>query len=89
MSHNARERKAEHAEWQRRCAEETARIAAQRAAWDAAIPEGHLRDALLRAMLDRALWLLDTCPEAADAILEFAPEPDATKLLDEYFNDDP
>lgn len=47
---------------------------------------GPIKDALVRRLLDRAWELLDAgeC-EAADALLEFVPEPDATALLDEFF----
>lgn len=65
-------------------AEDRARIAGQRKAM-LRVPSRQRR-ALVALMLGRAWELLDCgeC-EAADALLEFCPEPDATKLLDEFF----
>ena len=67
--------------------EERARVAAQRRAF--AKVGRRVRDALERAMLDRAWALLDAgeC-EAADALLEFCTEAAATALLDEFFPHD-
>lgn len=68
------------------------RIAAQRAIF-ASLPEfgpsGIAVDALKTAIIDRAWRLLDRgdC-DACDALLEFVPEDDATKMLDEYFKEE-
>jgi len=51
--------------------------------------KGPIRDSMVRRLLDRAWVLLDAGDaEAADALLEFAPEADAARLLDEFFYDD-
>jgi hypothetical protein len=68
---------------------ERERVTAQRALWEPFPefgPEGAAADALKAAILDRARQLLDMgqC-EACDALLEFVPEADASKMLNEYF----
>jgi len=79
--------KAELAERERRFAAERARIAKQRALWDA-LPKVTAVYDLEIAMLDRAWILLDSAKcEEADAILEFLPEHSVTKLLGEFFDD--
>jgi hypothetical protein len=68
------------------------RVKAQRALW-AALPElgpgGAAVEALKAGIIDRASQLLDAgqC-EACDALLEFVPEADASKMLSEYFGED-
>lgn len=71
---------------------ERKRIATQRAAFaelPAYGPEGASVDQLKQIMIDRAWKLLDIgqC-DACDALLEFVPEADATKMLDEYFKEE-
>lgn len=68
--------------------EETRRVERQRTLF-AMLPDTRATDRLKQAMLDRAWVLLDAgeC-EACDALLEFIPEDEAQKLLDEFFNDD-
>lgn len=72
-------------EWQRRWhRRDDARIAQNRAIIST-IPES---DILKQALLDRARQLLDAGnSEACDALLEFVPEDDAMKLLDEYLDE--
>lgn len=85
---NAKKRRARaDEEWERKCAEESARIARQREVF-ARLPHCRERQALMAAMLDRAFALLDggQC-EACDALLEFVPEEKSDALLSEYFND--
>jgi hypothetical protein len=82
-------RKDADAERERWWREENERIAAQRALW-AALPEfgpgAVAADALKAAMIERAWQLLDGGQwEACDALLEFVPEADASKMLNEYF----
>lgn len=81
---SAAEKRAHDAAFAKWAAEERVRIAAQRAAMQGNM--GPARAELQRLMLDRAWTLLDAgeC-EAADALLEFVPEPAATALLDEFF----
>ncbi len=71
----------------------------QREAWDAenrrieiqrrlfaAMDPCPAKDRLLVVMRERVIWLLDNCrTEEADAVLEFMPEPEATAILDEWF----
>jgi hypothetical protein len=84
----ATERRARDAAYAKWAATETERVRRQRTYLTAL--KGRLRDGLVRRMLDRAWDLLDAGePEAADALLEFAPEPEATALLNEYFGDAP
>lgn len=64
---------------------ERQRIAAQRALFGE-LPPSIATDLFKQAMLDRAWHLLDAGQgEACDALLEFVPEIDATRLLDKYF----
>ena len=78
------EAEAAFAKW---CADHKARVERQRTAFHALHPN-NAKDRFRKAMLDRAWELLDVgeC-EAADALLEFLPEQDADKLLDELFGD--
>lgn len=64
---------------------ERRRIEAQRTLF-AMVPDTTSFDRLRRGMIDRAWELLDIgqC-EACDALLEFVPEKDAEKMLNEYF----
>lgn len=67
--------------------EEAARIAHQRLFLSRI--GGAVQAELVKVMLDRAWALLDAGEaEAADALLEFVPEADATALLDEFFGDE-
>ncbi len=87
-SASKKDRAAHDAAFQKWAAEENERIAKQRAAFDA-LPECKWKQALKQAMLDRAWRLLDDgYTEAADMLLEFVTENDATDLLDEFFKDD-
>lgn len=48
------------------------------------LPPGHAKDALLKAMLERAgALLVGGRADEADAILEFVPSADVERLLDE------
>lgn len=74
-------RDAAFAKW---AAEEKARIARQRRFLTRGKGPGVAK--MIQAMLDRAWELLDAGEtEAADALLEFVPAPDAEKLLNEFF----
>lgn len=81
---DAKGRKAHDEAFARWVAEERARVEVQRRAFARAQPNAEV----IKLMLDRAWALLDAgeC-EAADALLEFVPEWQATKLLDEFFPD--
>ena len=80
-----KERDAAFAEW---AAQQKSRVAGQRELWRVS-GFGPEKAALKQAMLDRAWELLDAGEvEAADAILEFLPEADAVKLLDEFFREE-
>lgn len=71
-------------EWLKRMA---ARIAKQRALFSA-LPECEAKDALQQAMVDRAIWLIDSGhPNAADQLLEFIPAFAADAATAAYFND--
>lgn len=80
----ATERKVRDAAYYKWAAEERERIRRQRSYLTAL--KGPVFDAMIERMLDRAWQLLEAgeC-EAADALLEFVPEPLATKLLDDFF----
>lgn len=71
--------------------EERQRIARQRALFeevDEQAPSPAV-NALKEAIIERAWALLDMGESAAcDALLEFVPEADATKMLDEFFKED-
>lgn len=68
-------------------AEETARIQRQRRFLTRGQGPGIAK--LIAAMLDRAWELLDAGrAEAADALLEFVPEAQATALINEFFPED-
>ena len=60
------------------------RLERQRAAFEA-LPAGEARSQLRDLMLSRAEELLSVNPEAADALLEFLPEADRSKLLEVFF----
>lgn len=68
--------------------EEMVRVERQRTLW-AMLPDTRALDSFKAAILNRAWVLLDSgeC-EAADALLEFVPDKDAQKLLDEFFFED-
>lgn len=83
-------------------AERAARDKAEReAAWEAeqarvralgdlfsALPEGHQKAALLDAMTDRAIDLMNSAKhEHADVLIEFMPNDHARDLLDWYFDE--
>lgn len=54
-----------------------------------AIPDGHQKEALKDAMIDRIIYLYNNVRfEEGDAILEFLPNDDARRLLDWYFDED-
>lgn len=81
VKETAHERREREARWEAN----EARIAGQRALF-VALPASDATEALKAAMMDRAWMLIDSgCCEEADAILEFLPEPDIVRLLDEYF----
>lgn len=84
-------------------ADRAARDKAEReAAWEAeqarvralgdlfsAVPEGPQKVALLGAMTDRVIELLNECRhEQADILIEFLPNDIARRLLDWYFDED-
>jgi|GEM_PF-6551883 len=55
-----------------------------------ALPDCTARHALMAAMIDRIWALYNECRlEEGDAILEFLPNDEARKLLDDYFSDEP
>lgn len=63
------------------------RVERQRALWDQ-MPECWATARFKQALLDRAWQLLDdNKSDEVDAILEFVPEDDARKLLDEFFEE--
>lgn len=84
MKLSKKEREKRDAEFQK----ERDRIVSQQALFEA-LPSDPAVALLKEAMLDRAWRLIDDgkCEEA-DAILEFLPEPDVTKLLAEYFDEE-
>lgn len=54
-----------------------------------AIPDGHQKEALKDAMVDRIIYLYNNVRfEEGDAIIEFLPNDDARNLLDWYFDED-
>ena len=89
--HASAAQRREHAEAVNKWIEDEARrVARQRAAFlDGTAWRRGRRDSLVECMLERAWSLLDAgeC-EAADALLEFVPEPRARALLDDFFGDD-
>lgn len=67
---------------------EDRRIAQQRNLFTFLAPSRAV-DALKAAMLERARDLMDNGqPECADALLEFLPSADATKMLDQWLDDE-
>lgn len=83
----AKEKREDEARFKEWCAEQEARCARQRSAWNAVYPNG-AKDRFRDAMLQRAWELLEAGEaEAADALLEFLPEADGRKLLDEFFEE--
>lgn len=79
-----KEREEREAEW--RANEE--RVREQERLWGA-IPEGPEKHALLLAMTDRAVELMNNVKfEEADAILEFLPRAWVLQLYEWYFHDD-
>lgn len=82
--HSKEQREAEFKEW---CAEEGARVRAQRFVFaNTVMPEK--ASILIAALIERARELLDSgYPGAADQLLEFVPEADADRFLDAYFGD--
>ena len=70
---------------------ERSRVVCQRARFEALPslgPDGVAVDEFKKAMIDRAIDLLDIgqC-EACDALLEFMPEADVQVALDDYFEE--
>lgn len=81
------ERARRHAAYVKWLAEEHARIRRQRRFLTKGQGPGVAK--MIQAMLDRAWELLEAGEaEAADALLEFVPEAEADKLLNEYFEGD-
>lgn len=67
---------------------ENRRIAGQRAVWDT-IPDCPGKTRLIEVLSNAAWKLLDGGQgEEADMILFIMPEPAATKLLDDFFDED-
>lgn len=83
-----RQRQEHDAAFQEWVAQEIARVKRQRGLLAQVKPQAK-RAKLVRAMLDRAWDLLDAGDaEAADALLEFVPEPLAEAMLATFFEDD-